>query len=207
MKESEAKAMVSNLFGGYPLLRVSDATMAVYQRAFQAMSVDRALVVINRLHVTHRERPPTLGQVVEACSVQTSGARLTGEEAYAQLTRAAQRYGRSYGADDPPPKLDPLVDRALGVWGSWNQFCDSPTDDAAGRARFIALYDQLSQRESVEQVVPTPPTRQLVGPPARKQASQPPRAALTAGTKLPEARVNRPPTPQELEAFNDTGER
>lgn len=202
MKDSEAKAMANTLFGGYPLLRVSDATLDVYRQAFSAMTVERALLIINRLHVTHKERPPNLGQVLEACTVQDSGARISGEEAYTQLTKAAQRYGRSYGSDDPPPKLDPLVVRALGVWGSWNQFCNSPDDDAAGRARFIALYDQLAQREQVAKVVPTPPDRQLVKAPERQQIGQhSPKLAL-ALRAVPEARTNKPPTPPELEAFD-----
>jgi hypothetical protein len=201
MKEAEAKAMVNNLFGAYPLLRVSDATVEVYKQAFSAMTVERALLIINRLHVTHKDRPPNLGQVIEACSVQDTGARITGEEAYAQLIRAAQRYGRCYGDNDPPPKFDPLITKALGVWGSWNKFCDSPDDDAAGRARFITLYDQLAQREQIAKVVPTPPDRQLVGAPERRQVGERPRAALAVVHSIPEARTNTRPTAKELEAF------
>lgn len=200
MKEADAKAMVNNLFGAYPLLRVSESTFQVYKQAFLSMTVERALLIVNRLHVTHKDRPPNLGQVIEACTVQDGGARISGEEAYVQLTKAAQRYGRSYGADDPPPKLDPLIEKALGVWGSWNQFCNSPDDDAAGRARFIALYDQLAQRESVAKVVPTPPDRQLVGAPQRKPLAQ--GASLAVVRAMPEARTNKPPTQAELQEFN-----
>ena len=119
MNDADARAAATTLFLGYPLLKVTKETLDVYQKAFTKMSKDRALQIISRLHITHKDRPPNIGHVIEACMVQNEGARITGEEAYVQLTQAAHRYGRSYGPGDPPPKLDPLIMQALGVWGSW----------------------------------------------------------------------------------------
>lgn len=201
MTKEQSLGAARMLFRAYPLLRVTDDTVSLFAETFERMERQRALDIIRRLHATHRDRPPNLGHVIEACMTQDHGARITGEEAYVQLTRAAQRYGRSYGPEDPPPKLDPLIQQALGVWGSWNQFCDSADDDMAGRARFIALYDQLTQREAIGRVVATPPSRQLITPPRANQG--PAKATLAVVHHMPEPRLNRKPTAEELAAFDE----
>lgn len=198
--KEEAKSAARMMFRGYPLLKVSEETIALYGETFENMTRARAREIIRRIHATYRERPPNLGQVIEACITQDNGHRLSGEEAYVQLTQAVRRWGRSTGPDDPPPKFDPLVQQALGIWGSWNQFCDSDEDDMAGRARFIALYDKLAERERLEKVVPTKPSHQLVSAPERKLPATNKLAVVRA---MPEARINSRPTAAQLAEFEE----
>lgn len=158
MKREEAVDAAKYFFGGYPNLKPSPDSIAVFVRAFLPMTQERADEVIARAHMQFRKFPPNIGQLTEMC-MQQAGGRKTGEEAYAELMLKVRTHGRCYGPSDPPPKLDPIATKALGVWGAWNDVCNAPDDDAAGRARFIALYDQLAERGTVERVVP--PGRQL----------------------------------------------
>src|SRR5690606_26736715 len=74
------------------------------------------------------------------------GPRRTGEDAYRVALEAVRRFGR-YQA---PRFRDPHITRALGVFGGWVAFCDSPDVDPAGRARFVELYEEGARRERAD---------------------------------------------------------
>ena len=85
------------------------------------------------------------------------GPKRSGEEAYSVVLEAVRRFGRY----ETPGFTDPHIQRAIGVWGTWVDLCNSPEDDPGGRARFIELYEQQSGRERADIVsgIPLPEAR------------------------------------------------
>lgn len=155
MKKSEAAEIVMLLVGAYNR-DVTEQTARVYETMLVDLDVAKCRAAVQRLIGTSRFLP-TIAEIRSAAIEQQLGARRTGEDAYTELTAAVRAHGRDYGQGAPKFR-DPLIARCIGVWGSWNDLCNSPSDDPGGRSRFIELYDQLSQAQRQDQVsgVPLP---------------------------------------------------
>lgn len=157
MKLSEVAELVMMLLAAYPHRDMSAATSSVYERSLRDLDVNLARVAVERLIRTSKFLP-SIAEIREACEVTQKGHLRTGGEAWADAVKAA-RYVGSYA---PTPKFkDPLVTEALRLWGSWKEFCLSPEDDAAGRARFIQLYDELAKRKHEQDVAGALPVVEL----------------------------------------------
>lgn len=153
MSPKESRELAESLFAHYPSVRPTELMRAAYASALEGMDREVAQAAIIRLTRTSKWCP-SVAELCSAVVANAKGERRTGEEAYAELMAAVRRYGRSYGGEGAPQFDDPLIERCLGVWGSWNALCDSPAHDPAGRARFVELYDDLTARSRRELVLP-----------------------------------------------------
>lgn len=145
MTKLEASQLVAVLFGSYANAHLDRTHVDAYVSGILDLNAQPAAEAVTRLRRTSRFLP-SIAEIREACAAQTHGAARTGEEAYAELTAAVRRHGRDYGQGAAKFR-DPLIAKCLGVWGSWNDLCSSPTDDPGGRARFVELYDELASRQ------------------------------------------------------------
>lgn len=166
MELKAARKLAETLFAHYPSVRPSALTIDVYASALAGMDRDVARAAIIRLTRTSKWCP-SVAEVCSAVIANAKGERRSGEEAYAELMNAVRRYGRSYG-EGAPQFADPLIERCIGVWGSWNDLCNSPENDPSGRMRFVQLYDQLAARDDRDMVLPPG----LRGSPPRVGAAQ-----------------------------------
>ena len=152
MSPQQALELADGLFAHYPSVRPTELMRAAYASALEAMDREVAQAAIIRLTRTSKWCP-SVAELCAAVVANVRGERRSGEEAYAELMAAVRRYGRSYG-EGAPQFADPLIERCIGVWGSWNDLCNSPENDPSGRMRFVQLYDQLAARGDRDLVLP-----------------------------------------------------
>lgn len=191
MTRDEAEKLARTLFAYYPNTRTDEWNLNAYAAAFVDMDVRVVRAAITRVTRTNKFLP-TVAEIASACLANARGERRTGEEAYVEVMLAVRRYGRSYGTGKLPPFRDPIIAECIGVWGSWNDVCNSPENDAAGRARFIEAYDRKASKQDTHAVLPSG---------LRKEREF---GFVSSGVvnRLPEARTNKPPTPAEIDAFD-----
>lgn len=160
MKKSEAAEIVMMLIAAYPATKATEQTSQVYEAMLGDLDADVARAAVQRLLATSRWMP-TIAEIREACTAQTHGAARSGEQAWAELMMAKRKHGYDYGAVDThrrskdPLFGDPLIQQCLMMWGGWNAFALAD-EDAAARARFIALYGELAGRERQDLIVGKP---------------------------------------------------
>lgn len=145
MKQSEVIEIVGMIVAGFPTSKLDSAGVNIYRKMLVDLPAEPTRKAITRLLGTHKFTP-SIAEIRAAVAEQTHGAPRTGEEAYTELMAAVDRCGRDYGQGVPKFR-DPLIARCIGVWGSWNDLCNSPRDDPGGRARFVELYNDLAQRQ------------------------------------------------------------
>ncbi len=145
MTKLEASQLVAVLFASYPSAHIERRHVDAFVSGIVDLDAATAAEAVTRLRRTARFLP-AVAEIREACAQLQRGPLRSGEEAYAELTTAVRLHGRDYGQGEPR-FTDPIIARCLGVWGSWNDFCASPSDDPGGRARFVELYDELAGRE------------------------------------------------------------
>lgn len=152
MKRSEAAKLVYTLMATFTHREWKPENVAAYEEALGDLEAAPTGAAIQRL-IRTRTFLPSVAEIRSAALDEQLGPVRSGEEAFAILRRAVNACGRSYGDNDPPPQFpDTNIQRAMGVWGSWNDACNSPEDDPGGRARFIELYESLARREREDQV-------------------------------------------------------
>lgn len=183
MTKTEASQLVAILFASFPSARLDRTHVDAYVSGLVDLDGRTAAAAVTRLRFTSKFLP-SIAEIREACAAQTHGPRRSGEEAYAELTDAVRRHGRDYGQGMPKFR-DPLIAKCLGVWGSWNDFCASPSDDPGGRARFVQLYDELASRRRQDQVAGAPL-------PAPRQGKPAPAFWLEGRKREPEPTAPRP---------------
>lgn len=148
MKRSDVAEIVLLLVKAFPHVRCDEQTANVYELSLSDLDPVTCRAAVQRLIATSKFFP-AIAEIRAACAAQVHGVLTSGEEAYAELTRAVRVHGRDYGQGSPA-FTDPLVARCLGIWGGWNDLCASPSDDPGGRARFVQLYDALAARERAD---------------------------------------------------------
>lgn len=190
MTPSDARELAESLFAHYPAMRPSKLTIEAYTQAIEGMSLEVAQAAIIRVTRTSKWCP-SVAEVMAACVTNARGERRSGEEAYTELMVAVRRFGRCYGDSPVPEFADPIMARCIGVWGSWNDLCNSPDNDPSGRMRFVELYNKLAAQDDHSAVLPEGlrVTRQF--------------GFAAAVRSLPEPKLNKPPTPAELKAFEE----
>ena len=157
MKRKEVAQVVAMLAAAYPNANITDTTSSVYERMLADLDFETTERAVARLLGSSRFLP-TIAEIRAAATELTIGPVRTGVEAYDELMQAVRAHGRCYGGEPAPEFADPIIARAVGVWGSWNDLCSSPSDDPGGRARFIELYDELAKRgrQDVASGIPLP---------------------------------------------------
>jgi hypothetical protein len=151
MKTKEAAKIVATLAAAFPNARVTEETSEVYEKLLADLDYDATQKACARLIATS-EWFPTIAKIREAVTLLTSGPVRTGAEAYDVVLKAIRAHGPALGTWPEPTFADPLIPKCLGVWGTWNDACESPSDDPGGRARFIDLYDELARRQRQDAV-------------------------------------------------------
>jgi hypothetical protein len=210
MKRSEVAEIVMMLMAAFPHAKTTASTSAVYERALEDLDVEAGRKAVQRLMATSKFMP-TIAEIREVAYALQHGRARSGEEAYAIVLRAVRRFG-FYGT---PRFTDPHIQRAIGVWGSWSQVCLSPDDDAAGRARFIELYEQLARdsRANASSGVSLPPPPEEAetdeAPAPRLPPAPPPTTGMRLVAPVPRIEPDLPPreprryTAEELQAELD----
>lgn len=160
MTPQEAGALVALLFSTYPQATLERRHAEAYVSGIVDLPKDAAGRAVDRLRRTARWLP-TVAEVRDATADVVLGPRRTGEDAYRVALEAVRKFGRY----NPPRFTDPHIARALGVFGGWVGFCDSPELDPGGRARFVELYESAARREraDIASGLPLPDTRMAQG--------------------------------------------
>lgn len=188
MTPQEALGLTESLFAHYPAVRPSKLVLEAYSNALGGMSREVAKAAITRVTRTSKFCP-SVAELMAACVANAHGDRRSGEEAYTEVMLAVRRFGRCYGDNPSPEFSDPIIARCLGVWGSWNDVCNAPDNDPSGRMRFVELYNKLAAQGDQSAVLPQGMrTERRFG-------------FAAAVRRLPEPKLNKPPTAAELAAF------
>jgi hypothetical protein len=156
--------MVAVLAAAYPNSSISEQTAEVYEVSLADLDVRAAELSVQRLVATSRFMP-TVSEIRETACSFALGSKRTGGEAWGDVLLAIRRTG-SYGK---PRFSDALAAECVRLMG-WRNLCLSE-NDAADRARFIELYDNLTDRERANQAAginlalppPGSPMRELLG--------------------------------------------
>lgn len=153
VKQSEAAKLVMMLLAAYPHGKTNEGTSGVYEQMLLDLDFESASKAITRLIGTSKWLP-TVAEIRSTATDLRLGPARGGGEAWADAIEAVRSVGR-YGV---PKWRDPVLGEAMRLWGSWRDFCDSPSDDPGGRARFIELYEQLATRARADVVsgIPLP---------------------------------------------------
>lgn len=156
MTQDECYKLISVLFTSYPTAKVSQRNAEAFASALADLPADVAAQAIDRLRRT-MVFLPGISQIREAAAEVVLGPKRSGEDAYRILLETIRKVGRY----EVPTFTDPHLQRALGVWGSWIDACNSPSEDPGGRARFIELYEQgvNAERDDVVSGIPLPTPR------------------------------------------------
>lgn len=149
MTAEEVSKLVAVLAANYPTAKLTRDNIRAYEFALADLDYQLAQRAVTNIVRTSKFFP-SIAEIRAACIETTNGPTRTGVEAYTILTRAIRRFGYCLKDEEPPKFKDPLIAKCLGVWGSWNDACNAPGDDAAGRARFIELYNSLARAAHTE---------------------------------------------------------
>lgn len=149
MNNSDLGKIVKSILASWPTQRqrMSDEDAAGFTLACKTGLADleygQARAAVDRLVKTSKFLP-SVAEVREAAVVDRQGERKSGGAAWGEVTAMVKRYGghRAPGIDFEV--ADPLVAEVIRALG-WRDLCDS-RNQAADRARFIELYDQLARQ-------------------------------------------------------------
>jgi hypothetical protein len=155
----EVSALVAMVSAAWVNPPMSEATMRVYEQALLDLEDQPARDAVSSLLSTSKWRP-SIAEIRAATVDIQAGPRRLGGEAWGDVCDAIHKVGvyPTLGmtpAEDragPPTFKDPLVGECVRIMG-WRELCLG-TNDAADRARFIALYDDLAERGRREQQLP-----------------------------------------------------
>jgi len=161
MTKPEAMKIVCVLFGSFPNSRFNEQNFESYADSIQDLDASTCGAAVQRLIRTSKFLP-SISEIREAATAQQIGPRKTGAEAYGELLEAVRRHGAypevswvdgAMRMQSPWPPLAPDVEQAMRqTWGSWSTCCAETGPDAPDRARFIAAYDGIAERERADLV-------------------------------------------------------
>lgn len=170
MMDSQAQQLVTVLFsafadrfGGMSADMVK-ASMATYRRFLVDLDYDRANAAVERSIATSRYLP-RIAEIREAALEVAGQSKRPGGDAWGDVLREIGRTGQ-YRL---PVFDDPRVQRAVDALG-WRNLCLSENAQA-DRARFVDLYDRLSEanhRDELVRGLPSSPEAQALAEAAAK---------------------------------------
>lgn len=168
MKHSEAAQIVAVMFKSYPHGKYDADNAKAYIDALQDLDSAACGAAVQRL-IRTRKFLPSIAEIREAATEQSQGRSKTGAQAYEELMAAVVRNGAvperrwnartgSWWVQSPWPPISPDIAEAMRqTWGTWTDCCTAPdSQEVADRARFIAAYDGLAQRERQDLVAGKP---------------------------------------------------
>ncbi len=141
MTETECRKIVSVLLGAFANARITQDTVAIYERMIRDQDYAVANAAVERLLATSKFMP-SIAEIREACLDLNLGERKAGGEAWGEVLRAVSRFGgyRVPGTDFV--FSDAVVGRCVDALG-WKNLCTSE-NQISDRARFVELYDKLA---------------------------------------------------------------
>lgn len=147
MTASEAAKLVAVLLAAFPNARTTPQTSAAYEDMLSDLDYRAANAAVRRL-VASCKFLPTIAEIRSACAELEHGTRRAGGEAWGDVLQAVSRFGyyRTPAFDDP------VTARCVAALG-WQNICLSE-NQAADRARFIEMYDQVSTTRRRELAMP-----------------------------------------------------
>ena len=189
MTKPEAMKIVCVLFGSFPNARFNEQNFESYAEGILDLDAGPVGKAAQRLIRTNKFLP-SIAELREAATAQQHGPKKTGAEAYGELLDAVRRHGSKPAIrvrDDGrvlvqtpwPPLADDVAQAMRQTWGSWSDCCHAPdAQEMADRARFIAAYDGLAERERQDlvsgQALPAPgDTRTRLPAPRATQVAKP----------------------------------
>ncbi len=143
MVPEEFEALLGVLASAFPQRPISEATADVYEVALADLDYELTKRAVMRL-VASEEWLPTVAKIRAAAYDLENGTASSGLEAWGVVCEAIRRVGYL----EQPRFRDPLVAHVVESMG-WRYLCKSP-NDASDRARFVDLYETLSNRERTE---------------------------------------------------------
>lgn len=148
MTKLEAAELVASLRASFPGARFPAESVAMYETMLADLDVKTARRAVSELVRTRTsEFMPSIGAIRHAAANAVHGNLRSGEEAWGIVTLAIRRIG-AYGV---PRFKDPAIARAVELMG-WRNLAVDGTNDAADRARFCELYEQLRDEQRTGQV-------------------------------------------------------
>jgi hypothetical protein len=140
VKKSEASEIVAILASAFPSSKAGDGTFRLYEKVLLGYDYEAIHASAMRLLVNARWLP-TLAEIIEG-NEPAGGIAL---EQWGHVGKACAIVG-SY---QPMPTFrDPVTAHCVDMMG-WKYLCTSP-NEAADRARFVELYNQVSDRDRRE---------------------------------------------------------
>lgn len=140
MRRSEAAKLVAMLSAAYRDAAISDATSELYETMLADLEFAVTQQAVARLICTSKWLPTVAEIRATAADIQLGPVR-SGGEAWGDVLAEIRRTGYI----GVPRFNDPLVARCSDIM-TWRGLCLGD-NEAADRARFIELYDNLAARE------------------------------------------------------------
>lgn len=170
MTKSEAAKLVAMLLNAYPQAQFGPASSALYETLLADLDECEARAAICRLVQTTKWLP-TIAEIRAMAAELKHGPKRLGAEGWGDVVDAVRRVGAYRPA---PPFDDPIVGECVRLMG-WRNLCHSE-NGAADRARFIELFDGLSERERTNIIasprLQAPEHAGLIGPEAKRLLGQ-----------------------------------
>lgn len=151
MTRGEASKLVTLLAAAFPRAGVTTATSEVYEAMLADLPYPEASEAVARLLRTSRFLP-TIAEIREAAVELKRGALRSGAEAWGDVLKQIRRVGHV----GVPKFQDPITAECVRIL-VWRNLAIEGTNDAADRARFCELYDDLARRDRVDEVAGLPP--------------------------------------------------
>ena len=149
MTRSEVAELVAMLIAAYPRAHINEATSRIYEADLIDLDADMAHRAVVKLRRSSKWFP-TIAEIREAAHDIASPNQSTALEAWGKVCSAAERRGSHWS----PRFRCAITQRCVEAMG-WRYICRSG-NDAADRARFVQLYDELGRRERLAKVVALP---------------------------------------------------
>lgn len=139
MTQAESIELVTKLFASYIDSRPSEENADAYSYMLRDLDYPLARAAVQKLIATSKFLP-SIAEIRAAALDEQNGPKRLGLEAWGDVTSEIRRVG-AYGAPEFADEIAAECVRQMG----WRRLCHG-TNDAADRARFVELYEGLTQR-------------------------------------------------------------
>ena len=143
MTDRQAAELSAMLMAGWPAARCSKATLALYGAKLRGYEYQAGRKAVDGLHGTS-DFLPSIKQLQDALDAVSGTARGIADEQWTAVGQAIRAVG-TYGA---PRFRDPVTEHCVCSIG-WRRLCKGD-NDAADRAAFVRLYNQVAERDTLQ---------------------------------------------------------
>lgn len=158
MTKGEIAKLLAVLAASYPRFEVDDLKVQVWHEMLGDLDYSVASLAVKKA-VLLNTFPPAISEVREAAAEIMNPERITGPEAWGEVTRAIRKYGY-YRQQEALASLSPITARVVRYMG-WREICVSEEPLGVIRGQFLKMYEQVATREKEEQLLP-PAMRDMI---------------------------------------------